>query len=649
MNIISACTRDCYDGCSFITRVRDGKVAGIEGNADHPITQGQVCPRLKLFVKHVDCKERLRTPLKRKGARGSGEFEIVSWESALREAAEKIMAESRDHGASSVALYETGGNSGLLASNFPYRLINSINGSYMMNTLRSAAGEAALRYNFGNTNGYPVEKIPDARLIILWGANSKWTNIHGASLIQKAKKKGASIWIIDPVRTATAEMGRHLQIRPGAGAVLALTLINHIIQNNLHDKDFISRYVHGFDNLIEIAKKYDVNRAAEITGLKTADIIQLVTEIVSLRPGFIQMGFGLQRQRNGGEMVRAISLIPSLVGQHRGFIFSNGGTGFDIDYLRGTKLRTSPEKRFNPLELPRLIKEGSVRVLISINSNPLVSLPNQNALRSALKDSDATLITHDLFMTDTADYSDLVLPATSMFEQFDVVPSYYHDFVNMNERAISPVGDSKSNIDFFKALAKALGMQKHELFEDEETIGRTALKGNPRLAIDFQSFKQKGFERLKPLPIDEYQTPSKKIEAYSEKALEDGISALPDHMPIKGTGKFILLTPEAQEMNHSCYHILSPEVTPSVLISPEDAAADGIVDGVDVILENSEGRVSMKVVISDRIPPGVLVSYSGLWPKLSGGANVNFLTTDYIQKFGGSTARHSTFVNLIQA
>jgi len=646
LNVISACTRDCYDGCSFITRVRDGKVIGVEGNESHPITQGQICQRLKLFAKNVDCEMRLRTPLRRKGERGSGEFEIISWESALKVAAEKIMAESRDHGSSSIALYETGGNCGLLASNFPYRLINAINGSHMLNTTRSAAGEAALSYNFGNTNGYPVEKIPEAKLIILWGINSKWTNIHGAALVQKAKKRGASVWIIDPVRTATAEMGRHLQIRPGSGAVLALTLINHIVQNDLHDKEFVGKYAHGFDNLIEIAKKYDIKRAAEITGLGTSDIVQLATEIVSLRPMLIHMGFGLQRQRNGGETVRAVSMIPSIVGQHRGFIYSNGGSGFDLDYLRGTELRTSPAHSFNPLELPRLIKEGSVRVMITINSNPLATLPNQTALRSALRESDATLITHDIFMTDTADFSDIVLPATSMFEHFDVVPSHFHDFLNLNERAISPIGDSKSNVEFFKALSRALGMQKHELFEDDEAVVRNAIKGNTRLTTDLQALKQRGFEKIRPLPIDEYQTPSGKIEMFSERAVSDGIPALPDPLPIKGTGKYILLTPDTQEMNHSAYHILSPELKPRVLMSPEDAAADGIGDGEDVRLENQHGSITIKAEISDRVPPGVLVSYYGLWPKLSGGTNINFLTTDFMQKFGGSTARHSTFVNI---
>jgi anaerobic selenocysteine-containing dehydrogenase len=647
MNVINACTRDCFDGCSMLSRVRDGEVLSVEGNKAHPVTQGTICPRMKLFEKNVQSEKRIRTPLRRKGPRGSSSFEIISWESALKEVAGKIMEASRDPGPSSVVLYDTGGNRGLLARYFPQRLINAINGSLTDPTICSAAGKAALRINFGSVHGYPAEKIPEAKMIALWGINSKWTNMHGAMLAQKAKKRGASVWVIDPIRTPTSEMGRHLQIKPGTDTVLALTIINHIVQNDMHDKEFIGENLHGFSNLMEIAKKYDLNRAAEITGLKTGDIVGLATDIVSLKPSVIQMGLGLQRQRNGGEAVRAISLIPSIVGQHRGFLYANGGGGFDTDYLGARHLRTSPEHKYNPLELPRFIREGSIKVLIVINSNPLATLPNQNALRGALAGSDITLVTHDLFLTDTADYSDLVLPATSMFEQFDIVPSHFHDFINLNEKAISPVGDSKSNIELFKALAKALGMHNRELFEEEESVAKHVLSKNERLGIDLQDLRKRGFARIAPLSLEVYQTPSGKIEALSEKAVEAGLPSLPDHVPIKGTGHFQLLTPMTFEMNHSSYHLLSSELHQKVMIHPEDAAVLSIKNGDEITLKNQLGSVKIAAEISDRVLPGTLVSFMGFWPKLSGGTNINFLTTDYIQKFGGSSANNSTFVDVI--
>lgn len=647
MNVVNACTRDCFDGCSMLSRVRDDKILSIEGNRIHPVTQGTICPRMKLFAKEVQSEKRIKTPLKRTGPRGSGSFEKASWESTLEEIANRIMAASRDSGPSSVVLYNTGGNCGLLAGHFPRRLINAINGSITDHTICSAAGKAALRINFGSIRGYPAEKIPEAKMIALWGINSKWTNMHGAMLVQKAKKKGASVWVIDPIRTQTSEMGRHLQIKPGTDAVLALTLINHIVQNDMHDKEFIDRNLHGFSNLMEIAKKYDLKRAAEITGLKTTDIAELATEIVSLRPSVMQMGLGLQRQRNGGETVRAISLIPAIVGQHRGFMYTNGDRGFDLDYLKATHLRTSPEHKYNPLELPRFLKDGSIKVLMVVNSNPLATLPNQNALREALDGSNVTLVTHDLFLTDTADYSDFVLPATSMFEQFDIVPSYFHDFVNLNEKAISPVGDSKSNIELFKALAKALGMQNRELFEDEESIVRYLMSKNERLGIDLPDLRKRGFARIAPLPLDVYETPSGKIEALSEKAAEAGLPSLPDHLPIKGTGHFQLLTPMTFEMNHSSYHLLSSNLHQKVLIHSKDATALSIKNGEMVTLRNALGSIEIVAEISERIQPGTLVSYMGFWPKLSGGKNINFLTTDYIQKFGGNSAYNSTFVDIV--
>ena len=649
MNVFSSCMRDCYDCCSCITRVKDGIITSVEGNKDHPITQGVICKRLRIFAKFVQSNSRLKTPLRRKGERGSGAFEEVSWDIAMRDIAAKIREIIRVFGSSAVALYDTAGNMGFLARNFPHRFMNAINGSINLGTLCSAAGRAALRYNFGTEYGYPVEEIPNAKLIVLWGINSKWTNIHGAMLVQKAKKNHASVWVIDPIRTPTSELGRHLQIRPGTDGALALAIMNQLIQNNMHDSEFIEKYVLGFDQLRQIVKKYDLRRASQITGLKESDISELATEFVTLRPSVIHIGLGLQRHKNGGDMVRAISLIPSIVGEHRGFIYTNGGTDFDMSYLRGTHLRTSPESYYNPLELPRLISDGKIKLLIVINSNPLVTLPNQNALRKALNESDLTLVTHDLFMTDTADYSDYVLPATSMFEQLDIVASYYHDYLHINEPAIPPVGESKSNVNFFKLLSRALGLKSAELYENEEMIIENLLRTSKRFSTDYATLRKTGFCKAVPLPLDKYQTPSGRIEIYSEKAAKDGVSPIPDYSPVVATAPFQLLTPCTFEMNHSSYHFLAKELTPKAMISPKDASALSLRNGDIAILENSDGAVKFEIEVSDAVLPGTIVSFNGLWPKLSGGANVNFLTTDFIQKYGGNSAYQSTFVRVSPA
>ncbi|MEM3038298.1 MAG: molybdopterin-dependent oxidoreductase [Thermoplasmata archaeon] len=647
--MFSSCTRDCYDCCSCITRVKNGIITSVEGNREHPVTQGVICKRLRLFAKFVQSNSRLTVPLRRKGERGSDSFERITWDNATKEIAEKIMQVTRTHGSSSIALYDTAGNMGFLARYFPHRLINALNGSFNLGTLCSAAGSAALRYNFGSTYGYPVEAIPNARLIVLWGINSKWTNIHGSMLVQKAKKNHASVWVIDPIKTPTSEMGRHLQIRPGTDGALALAIINQLIQNEMHDSEFINKYVVGFDQLKQIAQKYDLRRASQITGLKEGDISELATEFVTLKPSVIHIGFGLQRHKNGGDMVRAISLIPSIVGQHRGFIYANGGADFDMSYLRGSHLRTSPESYYNPLELSRLISDGKIKFLMVINSNPLVTLPNQNALRKSILDSDIVIVTHDLFMTDTADFSDYVLPATSMFEHLDIVVSYYHDYLHINEPAIPPVGESKSNVSLFKLLSKSLGLKLKELYENEEIIIENLLRRSSRFSTDYLTLKKTGFCKAKPLPLDRYQTPSGKIEIYSESAARDGMSPIPDHSQMVATAPYQLLTPCTFEMNHSSYHLLSKELAPKILMNPKDALALSLKSGDFVIVENSDGAVKFAVEISDITQPGVLVSFNGLWPKLSGGSNVNFLTTDFIQKFGGNSAYNSTFVRISPA
>lgn len=650
LNVFNSCMRDCYDCCSCSTRVKEGIIISVEGNRDHPVTQGVICKRLRLFAKFVQSNSRLMTPLRRKGGRGTDSFERITWDVAMKEIADRIMDAVRISGSSSIALYDTAGNMGFLARNFPHRLMNALNASINLGTICSAAGIAALRYNFGSAYGYPVEEIPNAKLVLLWGINSKWTNIHGSMLVQKAKKNHASVWVIDPIRTPTTDLGRHLQIRPGTDAALALAVINQIIQNNMHDLEFIKRYTVGFEQLKQVAQKFDLRRASQITGLKESDISELATEFVTLRPSVIHIGLGLQRHRNGGEMVRAISLIPSIVGQHRGFIYSNGGADFDMSYLRGKKLRTSPESYYNPLELTRLISDGKIKVLIVINSNPLVTLPNQNALRKAIVDSDMTLVTHDLFMTDTADYSDYVLPATSMFEHLDIVASYYHDYLHINEPAIPPVGGSKSNVNFFKALSRGLGLKMKELYENEEMIIENLLRSSSRFSTDLLTLRKTGFCKAVSLPLDAYQTPSGRIEFYSEIAARDGISPLPDHSQVVATAPFQLLTPCTFDMNHSSYHhLLSHELTPKVLMNPKDAAALSLRNGDYAVLENSDGAVKFAIEVSSVTLPGVLVSFNGFWPKLSGGANVNFLTTDFIQKFGGNSAYQSTFVRVTPA
>jgi len=650
LNVICACTRDCYDACSLIIRVRDNAIVGIDGNKSHPITQGVICPRIRAFSKKVQSDLRIGTPLRRIGERGSGQFTAITWDDALKEISDRIKTATRESGSSSIGLYDTHANTGTLSRYFPLRFMNAINGSISADTICSAAGDAALEYNFGSQNGYPAEKIPEARLIVLWGINSKWTNMHGAQLVQKAKKKGASVWVIDPIRTPTAEMGRHLQIRPGTDAALALTMINHIVENNMHDQEFLQRFTIGFENLVEVARKYDINRGSEITGLRPSDIAELSTEFVSLRPCVIQIGLGLQRQRNGGEMVRTISLIPSIIGQHRGFIYTNDATDFDMDYLTAADLRTVPDSSFNVLELPRLIEEERLRVLLVINSNPLATLPNQNALRKALSSSDAFIVTHDLFMTDTADWSDIVLPATSMFEHLDLVSSYFHDYVNLNEPAATPWEESRSNVELFKSLAKSLGLRQKELYEDQKTIISNIVKKSRRIDSDMQALRRRGFAKMSPLPLDVYQTPSGKIEIYSRSAEEDGLPSVPDHVPLKGTHPYQLLSPCTFEMNHSSTHLLfKDDIAQRILISPEDSKTLGLMDQSKVTIENQTGSLTLPVEISDRIPVGVVVVYTGFWPKLCDeGKNINFITSDYIQRFGGNSAYHTTFVRIVR-
>ncbi len=300
------------------------------------------------------------------------------------------------------------------------------------------------------------DEIEKCRLVVVWGMNVAHSSPHGFEMLKRMKKKGAKIYVIDPIRTETAELGVHLQIKPTTDAALALGCINHIIENRLHLEEYIKLNTTGFDKLKEVCKKYDMNAISRLTGLKTREIEDFIADYVSLRPNCIMIGYGMQRNRNGGEMVRAISMLPALIGQTRGFFYSTDIDDFDRDYLEGTAITSRQKVRYNMVDLGRSLESERIKMMFVYDSNPLATLPNQTLVRKGFARDDLFTVVHDLFMTDTADYADIVLPATSFFEHFDINASYFHQYVSLNEKAIEPLGEAKSNTDLFRALASEM-------------------------------------------------------------------------------------------------------------------------------------------------------------------------------------------------
>jgi len=645
--IFSTCPRDCPDTCSMITRVRAEKIHSVEANKKQPFTGKMICPKGKGLPQHAYSKDRVLHPMKRVGKKGDGQFERISWSDALKEIALEIQTRSTEFGTNSVVQLGHAGNMGLIQRHFPSRFFNAIGAARVAETICSDAGDKALEVVYGSANGMLPDEIEKCRLIVVWGMNPAWSSPHGFEMLKRAKKSGAKIYVIDPIRTATTEIGTHLQIRPTTDAALALGVVNHLIENRLHNEEFLRLNSIGFDKLIEVVKKFDMRYISRTTGLTIGQIEDFMGDYTSMRPSCIMIGYGMQRNRNGGDMVRSISILPAIIGEKRGFFYSTDLGELDRDYLQGTALTSRLREEHCMVDFGRTLDSGKAKMLFVYGSNPLATFPNQRLLRKGFSREDVYVVVHDLFMTDTADYADIVLPATTSFEHFDIHTSYMHQYLSLNERAVEPMGEAKCNSDLFRALAAEMKLSSKDLFEEDEKIARTLVSKSKAVEGTFDALSKKGFLRLKPSERSIYQTPSGKIELYSSSAEIEGLGGLPSHIEVRGRLPYQLLSPVHQHLCRSQYHNQRPEIEHLVYISPKDAKSEHLDAGSQITLRNEFGETNVKVELSEDVPAGVLLCYSALWPKLSGGTNVNFLTTDFVQRYGQCSALNSTFVEIL--
>lgn len=666
--VYNTCPRDCYDTCSIITTVDNGRIVRIEGNKEHPITQGFLCAKVGRYATRlVYSEERVLHPMKRTGKKGDARFERISWDEAYDMICEKIREVTTRCGYDKILQYSYFGHMGLLNRHYAQRFFNAINVSKISPTICSLAGREALRYVYGNYTGIDPEKMLDSRLVIHWGLNSVWSNPHGFNLAKKAVRRGAKFVVIDPIETETARIGRFLRIRPGTDGVLALGIANYLISNNLHDKEFIEKNTFGFDSYEEIVRNYDIGDVANITGVSTKDIKELAEDMALLKPSFIHLGFGLQKQINGGEIVRTIALLPTLLGQHR-VHYSNSDRDFNLAWLQGAHLAAKPQKIFNMTQLGRVIDKDNIAMLFVYGSNPLNTCPNQNLLKRGFERDDFFLVVHDMFMNDTARYADIVLPATTLFETFDVNLCYYHNYISINNKAIETVGESRSNYEAFRGLAERFGLKDPDIYEDEAAVIKEVMRKSKLIDFSFDELRERGFMKMKAMPVDNFSTPSGKIEFYSQLAEKDGISPLPvglgahtvvdssavpgftaDTLPTAANGKYPirLITANHMILTHSQNHnVICNRFKTIVEVNESDAIHRGIKTGEMVRLKNDMDELIMEAAISKNVPEGVALAYIGPWATLSGGKSINCLTTDAVQQYGGNSAFNSTFLEI---
>ncbi|SAL70668.1 molybdopterin-containing oxidoreductase family protein [Caballeronia telluris] len=680
----AVCPHDCPDTCAMRVTVKDGKAVKVTGDPDHPPTQGVLCTKVSRYAERTHHRDRLLTPLRRIGCKGEGRFEAIGWDEALRYAAERLKPIAA-RAPEAILPYSYAGTMGLVqGESIAARFFNALGASRLDRTICAAAGAAGLRYTYGASLGMHTEYFEESELILIWGSNPIASNLHFWTRAQEAKRRGAKLIAIDPYRSLTADKcHQHIALRPGTDAALALAMIHVLIRENLIDRDYIDAHTLGFEPLKARAAEYPPARAAQICGIEEQVVVDLARAFGATRKASIRLNYGMQRVRGGGNAVRAIASLPSLTGAWRersgGVLLSSSGWA----PVNSGALERQDLLPGWPSKLPRLINMNAigdallhpgdaafgpkVEALIVYNSNPVAVAPDSEKVAAGFAREDLFTIVLEHFQTDTADYADLVLPATTQLEHLDVHKSYGHTHVMANIPAIAPVGDSRANTDIFRGLARAMGLTHPALFETDEQIAANALRwDDPALAgQSWETLKANGWAQLKlpeaPFANGGFRTPSGKCEFYSERLEKEGRDPLPDYLPpyesadgapeLAARFPLAMISPPARNFLNSSFvnveSLRSTEGEPHVDIHPADAHARQIADGEIVRIYNDRGSMQARARVTDRAREGLVVGLSIWWKKLApDGRNANQVTSQALTDLGGSATFYDCLVEV---
>ena len=671
--IRGACPHDCPDTCGVVTEVADGRAVGFRGDPEHPVTRGWLCAKVRPYLDHVYHSGRLLHPLRRVGPKGGGQWERITWAEAIAEIAGRWRAIADRYGAEAILPYSYSGTLGLVQlAVCNARLWNRLGASQLERSICGAAAEFAVEATLGKRWGAPYGEILHSRLVIIWGHNPISTAPHFMPLLRQARRQGCHVVVIDPRRTQTARTAdQHLAPLPGTDGALALGIGHVLVTEGLHDEAWLEAHTVGWPELRERLMEYPPERVAAITGLSAREIIDLARLYGTCRPGLIKMADGINRNPNGGQNVRAVCALPALTGQYgtRG-----GGLGYSTSgYLQWDRtavhklLPTTRVVNMNRLGAALLgeVADPPVQALYVFAANPVTSAPNAGSIVEGLRREDLFTVVHELFLTDTADYADIVLPATSQLEQTDLHKAYGHTLLTYNRPAIAPLGECKSNWEVMGLLADALGFWEPWLHQGadeviDEVLTATAAH-NPFLrGITPERLRAEGTVPLAvpetPFADGRFPTPSGKVELFSPSMAGMGLEPLPgrfrgpdDGGRTDGAAEALFLVSGAS--HHFVSSSLGSQLglleragPPFAEIHPTDAAARGIRDGDVVVVENGRGWFRVLAVVTDGVRPGVVVSPKGRWGKLQGGRNANWTTSDALGDLAGQSTFHGSRV-----
>jgi anaerobic selenocysteine-containing dehydrogenase len=680
-----ACPHDCPDTCATLVEVRDGRAVGFRADPDHPITQGWLCAKVRPYLQRVYAPDRLQYPLRRVGAKGSGEWARISWDEAVAEITDRWRAIIAEHGAAAILPYSYSGTLGLVQNGVAStRLWNRMGASGLIRSICGAAAETAVQMTLGARMAPDPRDIRHSRLVVIWGHNPASTSPHFMPFLREAQRAGAYVVVIDPRRTTTARSAdEHLQPRPATDAALALGLMHVIFAEGLHDEAWLRQHSIGWEDLRARARDYPPERVAAITGIPAERIVALARRFSTTKPALLKFADGVQRHGNGGQTSRALTCLPAIVGQ---IGVRGGGLYYSAsDYIRwdsqalGHRAECPPEPRrvnMNRLgaALTGEVSDPPLMSLYVFAANPVGATPNASRIVKGLRRDDLFTVVHEQFMTDTARYADIVLPATTQLEQVDLHRPYGQRHLQYNHAAIAPLGEAKCNWDAMRLLATGMGYEEPWLHQDAEAVLGEILDAsrprNPLLdGITLDRLQAEGtvpyaFTSESDVPFADgvFPTRSGKVELRCDALAALGLDPLPEYVPpaefvaglapdANGQPPLVLITSAAHHFVTTSManqpSLLAKEGTPFIELNPADAAARGVRDGEDVIVANERGWCTLRAVVTDEVMPGVAISPKGRWAALStDGRNVNWLTSDAIADLAGQSTFHSNLVHV---
>lgn len=679
-NLKVVCPHDCPDTCVMSVGVENGRAVTIGGDPEHPFTRGFLCAKVNQYLDRVYSPDRLLHPMRRVGRKGEGRFERISWDQALDAIADRLKAIIADHGGEAILPYSYAGNMGLLSyGSMDRRFFGLLGASLLDRTICASAGGAGLKLALGRSLGFDPEAIVHARFIVAWGANIVSSNVHLWPLIEEARKNGARLVTVDPYRSRTAEHSdEHLALLPGTDAALALGVAHVIFRDGLADRDYIAKYTQGADKFEARASEWTPERTAKTTGLTAEQVEAFARAYATTQPSAIRINYGLNRHAGGGTAVRTIACLPALTGAWRhaggGALLSCSGTfPTNTAGLERPDLVKPGTRTLNMSQLGRILLDETldppVKALFVYNSNPGAVAPEQERVREGLMRDDLFVAVHELFQTDTVDFADIVLPATTALEHYDIHKAYGHLYVSLSKPAIEAVGESKSNTDVFRLLAARMGLDHPAVRETDEEMARNAFDwSHPNMkGVDFDRIEREGSVRLgvaaeyAPFVEGGFPTPSGKCEMYAPALEGTGVDPLTGYVPprenvesnpeLAARYPLAFISPPAHHFLNSTFSaqpiFVRREGEPTLTIHPDDAATRGIHDGDLVRTFNDRGSFEAKARVSDAARRGVVVGLSIWWAKMCpGGRNANAVTGQELTDVGGGATFYDALVDV---